>query len=107
MTNDTLADELQARRDRYMAIPYDTTDGDKVCRCACDIANLVVDNLPAILLALRTPPTSTDERKDVLEAQVERLTEALRRIRDHDGVSYRFGDEVRLIAEAALTTKGD
>jgi hypothetical protein len=40
-------------------------------------------------------------------ALIEELEAALIRIRDHDGVSYRFGDEVREIARQALgdTTK--
>jgi len=45
---------------------------------------------------------------DVRETYVERTAECLRyrqaliAIRDHDGVSYRFGDEVRRIAREAL-----
>ncbi len=35
-------------------------------------------------------------------ARIEALEKALAAIRDHDGVSYRFGDEVRAIALAAI-----
>lgn len=31
-----------------------------------------------------------------------KMREALERIRDHDGSSYRFGDEIRAIAREAL-----
>jgi hypothetical protein len=34
------------------------------------------------------------------------LEAALRKIADHDGVSYRFGDEVRAIANEALSIPG-
>jgi len=37
-----------------------------------------------------------------LQTRLERYETALRTIADHDGVSYRFGDEVRAIARKAL-----
>jgi hypothetical protein len=39
-----------------------------------------------------------------LTREVDELREALTKIADHDGVSYRFGDEIRAMAREALST---
>jgi len=58
---------------------------------------------PEAFLALNALPDAIATIRS-LQAENERLSGALARIRDHDGVSYRFGDEVRQIARDALAT---
>ncbi len=42
-----------------------------------------------------------------MEKRIGEMRSALERIRDHDGISYRYGDEIRAIAVAALKEGGE
>lgn len=108
MTNSTLADELELVRNKLTPGVIETADLDGMAL-----------TLGKAIASLRTPPTSTDERKDVLEAQVERLKEHLSEQITHVETRIQDGAEMgaaiwRIALEdvarenrAALTTKGD
>jgi hypothetical protein len=68
--------------------PTPQNGGTTDCVANAELIHAAVNSLPALIARIE---------------EVERLRSALEKIANHDGVSYRFGDEVRAIARDALT----